>query len=254
MLAVLLALTSGVPVPHLPAGPPVHYRLDLTGSLRFEGSVTDTVGRNGDATATVFLTATMRDTVGGRVARVVIDSAECRGAGILSMAFDPSVATRSKGTWYDVVLISGTSYVVPEASLRNTLTSRIGLVVRNLFPPIHPILIEGAVFADTVDVRSSSDRWAQSGPTVTKWKVTEMNASRTVLDGEVTGVVNVTGRVMATGLVVGHRSMTLSPEGVVTNATLTTSQQTLLTPQDNSEILRAIVTTSATVAEVKPQP
>ncbi|MGH7582369.1 MAG: hypothetical protein ACREL5_03980 [Gemmatimonadales bacterium] len=253
MLAAWIVLLSAA-VTSLPPSPPLHYRLELKGSLRFEGGAADTAGRNGDASAVVFLTATMRDSAGGRIAHVVIDSATCMGSGVLSMAFDSSVARRSRGAWFDVALVGGARNETPEASIRNPLTGRVAPALRMLFAPHHPALGPKVAFADTIDVLASSQRWKQRTPTVTRWKVTEYDSAHAVLDGEVSGVATVTGQVLASGLVIGHRTIVLAADGTVQRSVFTTSQQTLLAPQDNSAIYRAVGTTTGTVTLLPEQP
>jgi len=243
MLPALLAAALASAVTHPPAVQ--HYRVELRASRHIDRSPTDTTG--GDYHAVAFLSATRRDTVGGQVGRVVIDSVTCAGTGILSMAYDPSVGRASRGAWYDVLLVKGEPETLPKPSLRNPLTDALAQVTLELFPPARRKSAVGEMWVDTLNIATASDRWSETSPAITKWKVISAGGDGVVIEGDLTVVVSVTGQVTATGMIIGKRTIVVTPAGVVRSATLATTQQMLAAAQSGTEIRAPRGSTSATI-------
>ena len=235
-----------------PASPTLHYRVDISSTWHIERSPTDTSG--GDYHATAFLSTSLRDTTRGQIGHVVIDSVTCHGTGLLAEAYDPKVATASKGAWYDVLLDRDMREAVPRPSIRNTLTYAIAQVALELFPPDGMKGKAGDTWSDTLDIKSVTDRWTETSPGVTRWKVTAVSPEGVVLDGDLAIVLGVNGQVAGTGMVVGKRRMMLSPSGVVRSATLSTTTQMLAAGQQSTEIRAPRGTTSATVTLIGDHP
>lgn len=246
---MLLGVFAAVMVGVSPVTPiTLQYRIEIRATRRIDRSPTDTAG--GEFTATAFVSATTRDTIGGEVGRVVIDSVTCSGSGLLSMAYDPAVGRASRGAWYDVLLIRGRNESLPRPSIRNPLTDALAQVTLELFPPVNrkPALGEGWV--DTLNIQTATDRWTESRPAITRWKVIAASSDESRFEGDVTVVVSVSGQVAGTGMIVGRRAMTVSSIGAVRTASLSTSEQMLAAGQNAVEIRALRGTTVATVTQV----
>jgi hypothetical protein len=243
---VLIGLLAVVITGGFPNTPiTLHYRVDFRAVRRFDRSSTDTTG--GEFTATAFLSTTLRDTTTGYVGRVVVDSVTCSGTGLLSMAYDPAVGRSSKGVWYDVVLVKGGAEVLPKPSVRNPLTDAIAQVTLELFPPVNRKSSIGDAWVDTLDIRTATERWTESRPAITRWRVVPATGGEAKIEGDLAVVVSVSGQVAGTGMIIGKRTMTLSAAGAVRSATLSTTEQMLAAGQNATEIRALRGTTSATV-------
>lgn len=232
----------------LPPRPPIvlHYRVDLRATRHMDRSASDTTG--GDFQAAAYLSVTLRDTTGGQVGRVVIDSVACSGTGLLSMAYDPAVGRASRGAWYDVVMVRGMPGKLPKPSVRNPLTDAIAPVTLELFPPPRATMATGDAWVDTLDIHTATERWTESSPAITRWRVLSSDNNGTSLVGDLTVVVTVSGQVTATGMIVGKRIMQITPSGVVRSASLTTTQQMLAAAQAGAELRSPRGTTTATIS------
>jgi hypothetical protein len=252
MLTALLAVVMVGVFPNAPII--LHYRVELKAVRRFDRSSTDTTG--GEYTATAFVSTTLRDTTGGQIGRVIIDSVTCSGTGLLSMAYDPAVGRNSKGVWYDVVLIKGGAEVLPKPSVRNPLTDAIAQVTLELFPPVNRKPAVGDAWVDTLDIRTATERWTESRPAITRWRVVPATGDEARIEGDLAVVVSVSGQVAGTGMIIGKRMMTVSAAGAIRSATLSTTEQMLAAGQNASEIRALRGTTSATVtligSDVRP--
>lgn len=252
MLTGLLAVVMIGLVPRTPI--PLHYRVELKSARRIDRTPADTSG--GDFTAIAFMSATLRDTAGGQVGRVVIDSVTCSGTGLLSMAYDPVVGRQSAGAWYDVVLLAGRPEQLPRPSIRNPLTEALAQVTLELFPPVHRRSAAGDSWVDTLDIRTATDRWSESRPAVTRWKVVSNDGAEEAIEGDVTVIVAVSGQVSGTGMIVGKRRMAIMSDGAVRSATLSTTERMLAAAANASAIrtLQGITTASVTLLSPAPRP
>jgi hypothetical protein len=252
MLSGLLAVAMVGVFPNAPIT--LHYRVELRAVRSFDRSLTDTTG--GEFAAIAFIATTLRDTTGGQIGHVVIDSVTCSGSGLLSMAYDPAVGRSSKDVWYDVLLIKGGAEVLPKPSLRNPLTDAIAQVTLELFPPVNRKLGSGESWVDTLDIRTATERWTESRPAITKWRVVSATGDEERLEGDLAVIVSVSGQVAGTGMIIGKRTMTVSATGAIRSAALSTTEQMLAAGQNAIEIRALRGTTTATVtlipAETRP--
>ncbi len=242
-LVVAAVLQPGVPAPAL------HYRLELTGTRQYqrEHIGTDSASVGGDFTITAFIATTVRDSAGGRIGRLLIDSVRCSGTGLLSMAYDSSVGQASRGVWLDVAL-DQTDETAPAApSTRNPVTSTIAQYARAFFVPAHARLSAGGTWADTIDVHISAQNYSESGPTITRWKVVSVGPDATDLEATIVRMVAVSGRVSASGMVLGTGTVSLNRSGAVRRASVKTSQQLLLANDGATEARTGQGSTTATI-------
>ena len=252
MLTGLLAVVMIGLIPRAPI--PLHYRVELKSARRIDRSSSDTAG--GDFTAVAFMSATLRDTAGGRIGRVVIDSVTCSGTGLLSMAYDPVVGQRSAGAWYDVMLLTARPEQLPRPSIRNPLTEALAQVALQLFPPVHRRSAAGDAWIDTLDIRTATDRWSESRPAVTRWRVVSNDGAEEAIEGDVTVIVAVSGQVSGTGMIIGKRRMAITRDGAVRAATLSTTEQMLAAAANANDIrtLRGLTSASITLLSAAPRP
>ena len=164
------------------------------------------------------------------------------------MAYDPAVGRASRGVWYDVLLIKGRPELLPKPSVRNPLTDALAQVNLELFPPVNRKRGSGESWVDTLDIRTATDRWTESRPAITKWRVISAAPDEERLEGDVAVIVSVSGQVAATGMIVGKRTMTVAPTGEIRSASLSTSEQMLAAGQNAIEIRALRGMTTATIA------
>lgn len=228
---------------------PLHYRLRLAGTRQYERehAIGDSGSVGGDFTITAFVSTTLRDSAGGRIGHVVIDSVRCGGTGLLSMAYDSSVGGNSGGVWLDVPLDQTDETAPPTPSTRNPVTSAIAQYARAFFAPEHVMLAAGDAWSDTLDLHVNTTNYSQSGPTITHWKVVSVGTDGAELEATVAGVVAVSGRVSASGMILGTRTATVALDGVVRRASLKTSQQLLLANEGATEARTGQGSTTATI-------
>jgi hypothetical protein len=243
---MLSSLLSVAVLLHPAASPaPLHYRLHVTGMRQYERDDLSTVGGEFDVMA--YVTTTDRDSAGGRIGHVVIDSVRSSGTGLLSMTYDSSVGTASRGVWLDVSLDRRNGDASPVPSTRNPVTGVVAQYARAFFAPEHASLVAGGAWTDTLDVHTITETSSRSGPTITHWKVTALAGDSVELEGTIAGVIAVSGRVSATGVVLGQRTATLSHDGILHQGSLTTTQQMLLANQGATEARSGRGSTTATI-------
>jgi hypothetical protein len=149
-----------------------------------------------------------------------------------------------------VVLLKGGTEVLPKPSIRNPLTDAIAQVTLELFPPVNRKAVVGDAWVDTLDIRTATERWTESRPAITRWRVVPGSGDEVKIEGDLAVVVAVSGQVAGTGMIIGKRTMTVSAAGAVRSAALSTIEQMLAAGQNGTEIRALRGTTSATVTLV----
>ncbi|MES2124352.1 MAG: hypothetical protein V4503_06655 [Gemmatimonadota bacterium] len=231
MLLPSLLLALLLPGPVRGAGdPPVKYKLESKNTIVMDLS---SVGQGSQEIATsmvAFLTLTMSDTTGGRMAHVVVDSGKFDGGEMMAMLPD-SMTKVKPGTAFHFLIKNGKvdNSLTPQemgAEGVNMTTSQILPAMMMLFPSQGRTLTVGTTWVDTnkVDTTVTTGTDGSTAHTntasITTWTVSGKSGDDFLLDAALTGttLIAVMGNEVQ-GKVTGTERLTVSPAGVVRTAT-----------------------------------
>ena len=248
MLTGILVLAASLSA--LQQGPAAHYRISLKASRNLDRTASGEDARGGTYTAVAFVSATTTSEGGSRMGHVVVDSVRCSGTGMMSMAFDTIVGTRSRGARYDFP-IGSRFEVVPTPSISNVLTNTLAQTALMLFPTMDTKVAAGATWTDSLDTSPMGDPDNKNRPIITRWKVVSVHGDSAVAEGDVRGAVTSTGRVVGTGLISGSRQLT-AVGGVLRLQTSTVNQETMMVGEGATAITRGTATTTLEIMAVWP--
>lgn len=221
---------------------PMHYRITLKATRGVDRTANGDEAVSGTYMAVAFVTATTTTEAGGRVGHVVIDSVRCSGTGIMSMAYDTIVGTRSRGARYDFPIGSHLESV-PLPTIGNTLTNTLAQTAVMLFPNIDPGARTGTTWVDSLDTSPMSDATPKPRPVVTRWRVVSAPGDSLLIEGDVRAAVPTNDRMTSTGLTTGVRHLTVVG-GALRMQTSSTSSHTIMAPPGATVITSGSATTT----------
>ncbi len=228
MLAVLLALVGLGPVKPVVVAAPVHYRIDATSHQEVDLTAFGQPPQVTDLTAKIFVSLTMMDTTGGRLAHVVIDSMMLDATGQMQMAYNQATADSAKGSFIHAYIVDGKVSGNAQLSLETPATSLARQTLSLLFAGTRSGLKAGGGWVDTT---SSSNKAAgggtQTSSVVTDWKVTGTDGDAVTLEGSGTGKVNMESEAQQISGTSTSKSTITSPAGGPSRHATLTSQQAL---------------------------
>ncbi len=189
---LVLAVMQGTTLPPgaRPAGPPPASALPAPASYAIDFKLTQEFDQGagkpkltGDVMTKAFVTVTLSDTTGGRLAHVAVDSLRITGTGIAANAVPAAMVAAAKGAYFHGYIVGGRVQGVLKASIPSN--AALGLVQQTLsalFPWVRPGAKAGDKWTDTLTMNAPTTGDGESGTTVTHWKVSAMDADVYVLD------------------------------------------------------------------------
>lgn len=248
MLAGLLALMTAI----TPGPAPLHYKVELKTGQEADLSAMGGPKQQGDVTVVAFLSVTMSDSGAGQIAHVVVDSMTLTPTGMLTQAYDASLAGTAKGGFFHVYVVNGKAQGTPKPSIAdNAAISVLGQAVTMLFPGTKAGAKAGDTFADTATSSVDNPQGTQHTTTVTTWTVKGTEGDALVFEGTSDGKLTMDGGQMAaTGTNKGKRSMTSTVKGPVKKASLEGTMDLAVVPAGMSDPIPVKGTSSVTITQI----
>jgi hypothetical protein len=202
MRSTLLATLAGMAV--IGPLPAQHYKVEVTSTQNVSMAAMGMPDQQVKLTSTGFLTVTMSDTTGGRLAHVTIDSSTFDG-GELMAQLDPATLGDTKGAAFHFYVVEGKIKDAGTPTVTNLRTMSLLPGVMMLFPAPKAGVKVGDNWTDTTRIDSTSAQGRVTGTNVTDWSVSGADGEALVLEGKVSGTTSID---MAMGQMSGSTSGT----------------------------------------------
>ncbi len=252
-LALLVATsTAAGPLPQATTPAPMRYRFDVTISQSVDATAAGQGMQEGQLDASVYATLTTADTTDGQTAHVVIDSMTLTPSGILTAAFNQSLADSLRGESIDAYIKDGKVEGTPVLSVPDNQAMGLASSILNaLFPGIGAKAQSADTFADTVQSNNTSEQGSRNTQQVITWTVSGRDGAVLTLTGSGTGTLTSD---MGQRQMNGTTTMTLkatSPVGGPSeSAAIESDQQITMMIEGLSDPIPIKVTTHATLASL----
>lgn len=233
MLAGLMMLASITAV--TPQQAPTRYKIDLKTSQEVDLSAMGGPKQVSDLTGSAWVTVTMSDTSGGKLAHVVVDSLVATPTGMMAQQMPDEAIAGAKGAFFHVYVVNGKVSGTPKPSIENAALGMVQQSLSLLFPGHKMGAKVGDTWSDTTKTDATTEAGTQAGSTVTEWKVLSMAGDGYVMEGESKGSMTATqggGELNISTKMTGTQKVTTSATGPSTmgetnmkiDATVITSQ------------------------------
>lgn len=225
MLVALLALAGPGPVKPLNVPAPVHYRIDAKSRQDVDLTAMGQPMMSSDLTASIFLSLTMSDTTGGKLAHVIIDSMQMVATGQMEQAYPHSLADSAKGTFMHAYIVAGKVKDNAKLQVENAATSLARQTLSLLFAGTREGKKVGEGWTDTTESSNTSANGTQKTKVVYDWKVTGATGGTVTVEGTGSGTSSLEGGQQTfVGTSSSKTTVTSPAGGPSTHATLHSSQ------------------------------
>lgn len=214
MLAGLMMLASITAV--TPQQAPMRYKIDLKTSQEVDLSAMGGPKQASDLTASAWVTVTMSDTAGGKLAHIVVDSLVATPTGMMAQQMSEEAITEAKGAFFHVYVVNGKVSGSPKPSIENPALGMVQQSLSLLFPGHKMGAKIGDTWSDTTKSDATTEAGTQTGTTVTEWKVLSMDGDGYVMEGESKGTMTATqggGELNIATKMTGSQKVTTSATG-----------------------------------------
>jgi hypothetical protein len=252
MLA-LLTLTTGAVGPASTADTAAQrYRIDLTIKQDIDLTAAGQGPQTTDMTGTAFVTLTMSDTTGGKLAHLAIDSMTVVATGQLSNAFTQDLADSLKGQWLHAYVVDGKISGTPTPSVEGNPALAVATAAINaLFPGIGSKAASGQGWADTTSNDVTNDQGMQNTQQIVTWTVGTRDGETLMLTGTGSGSVTAEmGGQQITGILSSSATITSVIGGPSSKATITSTQELSVLNPALPEPIPVKVSSTATLVEL----
>jgi hypothetical protein len=192
MVAGLLALSLLAAGPGGTDGAPQRFKIEVKQTQTIDLSAMNQGTQENGINATGFVTITMSDTAGGKIAHVVLDSMMIEATGGAAGQFPTFLADSARGAIWHLYVVGGKIQGEPKASKESPATALVQQGIGSLFNPVKGAKV-GDTWTDTTNVNNSNEQGSTTGTTITIWTV----------DGLAGGVFTMTAK--ATGTLSGEQ-------------------------------------------------
>lgn len=189
LLPMLFTLLSAPPATVAPADS-FRYRIVSVSNQEVDASALGQASQAVTITTTALITLRLTDSAGGQVAHITIDSAGMDGGEAMAM-LGPEMTTIPEGTFFHFFVKDGkpASDMTPNATSVPVM-SLVGAIVV-LFADPKPTAKVGDMWTDTTVVDTAMAVGTSKVTTISKWKVSGMQAGGRVLDATSTGTMDI---------------------------------------------------------------
>jgi hypothetical protein len=248
----LLSLAAGVAGPVGPDKAAQRYRLDLVLTQAVDLTSAGQGELKSDVTSTAFVTVTMSDTTGGRLAHVVIDSLTVVGNGPLAGQFSQALADALKGESLHGYIVDGKLQGAAKPSVDANPTLNLVMPVMNaLFPGVGARAATTQSWSDTTQNNVTNEQGTQNSQSIVAWTVTGREGTVFTLTGAGTGTTSVEGeQQQATGTVTSSITVSTVAGGPAKSTKLTSSQELSVLVPSLPDPIPVKVDTEATLTEL----
>lgn len=214
MLAGMMMLASITAV--TPPQAPVRYKIDLKTSQEVDLSAMGGPKQVSDMTASAWVTVTMSDTAGGKLAHLVIDSLVATPTGMMAQQMTDEAIAEAKGAFFHLYVVNGKVSGTPKPSIESPVLGMVQQSLSLLFPGHKMGAKVGDTWSDTTKSDTSNEGGSQTGTTVTEWKVLSLAGDGYVMEGESKGSMTATqggGELNIATKMTGTQKVTTSASG-----------------------------------------
>jgi hypothetical protein len=248
MLAVLFALAGLGPVKPVVVVAPVHYRIDAKSRQDVDLTAFGQPTQTTELTAKIFISLTMMDTTGGKLAHVVIDSMMFEATGQMQMAFNQAAADSAKGASIHAYIVDGKVKDNAKLSLESSATGLARQTLSLLFAGTRGSMKTGDGWTDTTNTSNKAATGTQTTEVVTAWKVTGAEGDAITVEGSGNGKVNMEGgEQQISGTSTTKLTVTSPAGGPSRHATLSSQQALSVTVPGAPEPIPVTATSTLTL-------
>jgi hypothetical protein len=189
MVAGLLALSLLAAGPGGTDGAPQRFKIEVKQAQTIDLSAMGQGAQENGINATGFVTITMSDTAGGKIAHVVLDSMTIEASGAAAGQFPAFLADSAKGAIWHLYVVNGKIEGEPKPSKESPATAIMQQGIGSLFNPIKGAKV-GDTWTDTTNVNNNNEQGSTTGTTVTTWTVDAVAGSVFTLTAKATGTLS----------------------------------------------------------------
>ncbi len=170
MVAGLLALSLLAAGPGGPDGAPQRFKIEVKQAQTVDLTALGQGPQENNVDAIGFVSITMSDTAGGKIAHVVLDSMTLNATGAAAGALPPFLADSAKGAIWHLYIVNGKIEGTPKPSKESQAVAIIQQGIGSLFNPIKGAKV-GDTWTDTTNINNTNEQGSQTGTTITTWTV-----------------------------------------------------------------------------------
>ncbi|MBL0179780.1 MAG: hypothetical protein IPP98_11730 [Gemmatimonadetes bacterium] len=189
LLPMLFTLFTAPPATLAPADS-FRYRIVSTAVQEVDASALGQPSQTVTITTTALITLRLTDSAGGQVAHITVDSAGMDGGEAMAM-LGPEMTDVPPGVFFHFFVKDGkpASDMTPSATSVPVLS--LAAAIATLFTVPKPSAKVGDIWTDTTVVDTAVAQGNSKVTTISKWKVSSMEAGGRVLDADQTGVMEI---------------------------------------------------------------
>lgn len=170
MVAGLLALSLLAAGPRGTDGAPQRFKIEVKQAQTIDLSAMGQGAQENTIAGIGFVSITMSDTAGGKIAHVVLDSMTIEATGAAAGQFPTFLADSAKGAIWHLYIVNGKIQGEPKPTKESPATAMMQQGIGSLFNPIKGTKA-GDTWADTSNVNNTTEGGSTTGTTVTVWTV-----------------------------------------------------------------------------------
>lgn len=231
---------------------PQRYRIEMKAQQEVDATALGGGKQNTDIGVIGFVSVTMSDTTGGRLAHIVIDSMVYGPGMEAPPGFTDEPAT-AKGLFFHAYVVDGK---IKGSIAPNTPHQLAGLItggLESLFPGVRASSKMGDTWSDTVKVdKTTEDGTATKSTTMIDWKVAGGTAGAFTYEGKSNGTATSEGPTpqgnrTVSAKITGTRSLTGPAAGPITKGSFKTMQDVLVLMDGMTDPIPVAVVTEVTI-------
>lgn len=212
LLPMLLTLFTAPPVSVAPADS-FRYRIVSVSNQEIDASALGQPSQAVTITTTALITLRLTDSAGGQVAHITIDSAGMDGGEAMAM-LGPEMTEVPPGVFFHFFVKDGKPASDMTPSTTSVPVLSLAGAIAALFSVPKPAAKVGESWTDTVVVDTVMAQGNSKVTTISKWKVSSMEAGGRVLDADQTGIMEVeTPMGKMSGTTSGKQHLVTRPRG-----------------------------------------
>jgi hypothetical protein len=181
--------------------------------------------QEGAIKASFWLTMTLSDTTGGKLAHTVIDSVTVEPTGSLAQIYTAEAATAARGSGVHAYIVNGKPHSAPTPTGPGPFVQLAAQATNLLFPGVRADGKPGATWADTTNTDINNEGGSQSVNNITSWTVAGTEGSALLLTATGAGTMSgEQGGGTFTGTISNTLEVTSPPSGPATKAVAKSEQ------------------------------
>lgn len=248
-LGVMTALIAGGPIgPDRAPQAPQRFKMDFSMTQSVDLTPMGQGVMDSEVTGSAFVALTMSDTVGGKLAHLVVDSVVVKATGMLAMQFPAEAMATAQGQFFHAYIVDGKVKGAPNPSVEGSPAMGLAAPALSLlFVGLADGKKVGDVWADTIRSSPPADGPGMSNEMVSEWTVTAVDGGVISMTGTQQGTVSGEPQPgqQLTGTVTGTAEVTSLAGGPTKTGRMQTQQKMEVLVDQAPDVIRVEQTTSA---------